>query len=112
MFFRFGSKYDASLALRVGRVTPVSNRATQGDTTMSQPISDEPIYSEAIRGDRLATERRLLSDVAHLPVRFGRRLPGPMRSTVDAVDVLHWFDKKYVGVGSLLTRRFAHESWP
>lgn len=61
MFLRFGSKYDASLALRVGRVTPVSNRATQGDATMSQPISD---------------------------------------------------DKKYVGVGSLLTRRLAHESWP
>jgi len=48
----------------------------------------EVLFSEAVRGDRQATERLLLQYAAHLRTRIGLRLPSDLQSVVDADDVL------------------------
>jgi RNA polymerase sigma-70 factor, ECF subfamily len=55
---------------------------------MPQSIGYEALFSEAVRGDRQATERLLLQYAAHLRTRIALRLPSALKSLVDADDVL------------------------
>lgn len=55
---------------------------------MPQPIAYEALYSEAVRGDRQATERLLLQYASHLRTRIALRLPSSLKSVADADDVL------------------------
>jgi RNA polymerase sigma-70 factor (subfamily 1) len=55
---------------------------------MPQSIGYEALFSDAVRGDRQATERLLLQYSAHLRMRIALRLPTAVQSLVDADDVL------------------------
>jgi RNA polymerase sigma-70 factor (ECF subfamily) len=55
---------------------------------MPHSIGYETLFSEAVRGDRQATERLLLQYAAHLRSRIGLRLPSSLKSVADPDDVL------------------------
>jgi RNA polymerase sigma-70 factor (ECF subfamily) len=55
---------------------------------MPHSIGYEALFSEAVRGDRQATERLLLQYAAHLRSRIALRLPSSLKPVADPDDVL------------------------